>query len=705
MDQHSRPMADDEEILGSPEGSSKREKKLLDLLGKASNFYEETIGILSGIFRLSEFVGKASLEDEFFSFLVNVLVEESRCNNASVFLVEGDRIALKAATGIHNTDINKEVTMALGEGVAGICTLEGTTVLVNDISECEFFVWRPDSKVEIGSMLCIPIREGKKTIGVFNLSHPDKNFFTINHVRMFELLGLIVGQLTTLVGLNEVFQQEYMGLKQLVLKKEEGLKEITMRYKAIIDATDELIIILHHERVTFSNNALKRMVGGVPETIHDIFDPASVSSILQQFSMLPPEGCVEFDIPVEIGKRHRIIGQFFIKQLTDDQNLIMTKDISLKRHMEQRSIQNEKLTSLGLLTSGIAHELNNKLTPILGFAELIDVSALNETDKKRFSHMMNSANSAKNIMGSLLSFSRNLPPEKTPFEIREVIERIINLYSSTLHKKDIKIIHVSPPEPLNIKADMNCIEQVLVNLINNAIDAIGKVSGSISIRSFARDGFVHVQIEDSGPGIPEGILPKIFDPFFTTKSLDKGTGLGLSICYGIVTDHKGEITIENTGHGTLAQIKLPGVPCPETAHPATPDQAPEAQVIPGKRTEKCLIMVVEDEEELQHLMVDALTPKYEAHCYRNGREACNNLQGFDWDLIISDLRMPEMDGMEFYREMQKRCPGLEKRFIFVTGDTYDREVKRFLEETGVTFIRKPFRIKEFRDIVQNKIGA
>jgi DNA-binding response OmpR family regulator len=116
-------------------------------------------------------------------------------------------------------------------------------------------------------------------------------------------------------------------------------------------------------------------------------------------------------------------------------------------------------------------------------------------------------------------------------------------------------------------------------------------------------------------------------------------------------------------------------------------------------------MVVEDEEELQHLMVDALTPKYEAHCYRNGREACNNLQGFDWDLIISDLRMPEMDGMDFYREMQKRCPGLEKRFIFVTGDTYDREVKRFLEETGVTFIRKPFRIKEFRDIVQNKIGA
>lgn len=683
--------------------SSKREQTLLDLLAKASNFYEDTIGILSGIFRLSEFVGKGSLEREFFSFLAKVLIEESRCENASVFLVTGDRITLKAAHGMFNTDGNKEVTMALGHGVAGKCAQDGTTMLVTDTSECEFFELRPDSKVTIGSLLCVPIREGKRTVGVFNLSHSNKHFFTTHHVRMFELLGLIVGQLTTLVGLYELFNHEYADLQTLMKAKDQTLRDITTRYKAIVDATDEMIILLQGEGIIFINHALKRMLDAIPEHIQDIFDPVSTESLKQHCSRLPEGGTAEFDLSVEIGRGHRIIGQFFIRHLQPEQCLIIVKDISLKRHLEQRSMQNEKLTSLGLLTSGIAHELNNKLTPILGFAELIETATLSPGDQKRFALMMSSANAAKNIVESLLSFSRNLPPEKTGFDMLTAIERVINLYSSTLTKKEITIAHEKAREPLYVKADMNCIEQVLVNLINNAIDAIGDASGTIAIRPFARDGYIHVQIEDSGPGIPETIMPKIFDPFFTTKTMDKGTGLGLSICYGILQDHKGEITIENTGHGTLAQIKLPASSCLEPLPaPSSTPSVPKGEPLEN-RAGKCQIMVVEDEEELQHLMIDALTPYFDVHCYPNGREACNNLNTCAWDLIISDLRMPEMDGMELYREVLKRTPRLEKRFLFVTGDTYDREVKQFLEETGVAYIRKPFRIKEFREIVHSKV--
>jgi len=123
-----------------------------------------------------------------------------------------------------------------------------------------------------------------------------------------------------------------------------------------------------------------------------------------------------------------------------------------------------------------------------------------------------------------------------------------------------------------------------------------------------------------------------------------------------------------------------------------------------KGTDTFRIMVVEDEEELQHLMTDALSPYFEVRCFRNGLEACENLGSCDWDLIISDLRMPEMDGMEFFQEIKRRCPNLVRRFIFVTGDTYDREVKHFLEDSGVPFIRKPFRIREFREIVHRKVS-
>lgn len=684
--------------------SSKREQTLLELLGKASNFYEDTIGILSGIFRLSEFVGKGSLEREFFSFLAKVLIEESRCENASVFLVTGDRIILKAAHGVLNAIGNKEVSMELGHGVAGMCAKEGTTVLVTDTSECEFFELRPDSKVAVGSLLCVPIREGKKTVGVFNLSHSNKHFFTTHHVRMFELLGLIVGQLTTLVGLYELFHHEYADLQTLMKEKDQTLRDITTRYKAIVDATDEMIILLQGDAVLFINQALKQRLEAIPKHIQEIFDAGSTENLMRHCSRLPEGESIEFDLSVEIGRQHRIIGQFFVRNLQPEQYLIIVKDISLKRHLEQRSMQNEKLTSLGLLTSGIAHELNNKLTPILGFAELIETASLSPSDQKRFALMMSSAEAAKNIVESLLSFSRNLPPEKTGFDMLSAIDRVVNLYASTLTKKEISIVHEKSREPLYVKADMNCIEQVLVNLINNAIDAISDTRGTITIRPFARDGYVHVQVEDSGPGIPETIMPKIFDPFFTTKTMDKGTGLGLSICYGILQDHKGEITIENTGHGTLAQIKLPASTCAEPLPaPSNTPSVPRGEALED-HTRQYRIMVVEDEEELQHLMTDALTPLFDVHCYPNGREACNNIDTCGWDLIISDLRMPEMDGMELYREVLKRNPGLEKRFLFVTGDTYDREVKQFLEETGVTYIRKPFRIKEFREIVHGKVG-
>lgn len=452
MKPEGKRLTDEVMRMVSEETSTKREHMLLDLLSKASGFYEDTVGILSGIFRLSEFVGTNALEKEFFTFLAKVLVEESRCENASVFLVLGDRLYLRAAHGLYNINCNKEVSMPLGQGVAGLCALEGTTVLVTDISECEFFEQRPDSKVDIGSLLCVPIREGKRTIGVFNLSHSDKNFFTADHVRMFELLGLIVGQLTTLVGLYEVFNQEYTGLKELVREKEASLKDITTRYKAIIDATDEMIFMVEGERIIFANNALWRMLDVAPNSIHDIFDPVSAGSLVQQFALLEDGGGSEFDLTVEIGGRHRIIGQFFIKHIVPGQFLVIMKDISLKRHMEQRSMQNEKLTSLGLLTSGIAHELNNKLTPILGFAELIDNASMSESDQKRFLLMMSSANAAKTIVESLLSFSRNLPPEKTAFDMLSAIDRVMSLYSSSLSKQDIKIAHECAAEPLFVKA-------------------------------------------------------------------------------------------------------------------------------------------------------------------------------------------------------------------------------------------------------------
>jgi CheY-like chemotaxis protein len=381
------------------------------------------------------------------------------------------------------------------------------------------------------------------------------------------------------------------------------------------------------------------------------------------------------------------------------------RDITAKKRIEQKTMQTEKLTSLGLLTSGIAHELNNKLTPILGFADLMDPDHLTEQDRKRLSIIINSASAAKGIVESLLKFSRNKPPEKNIFDMREVIKRTMNLYSPIIKKRGIDIINEDPEEPLYIKADMNCMEQVLVNFINNSIDAIDERAGTIWIRSFIDDEFVHVTIEDTGPGIAESVKTKIFDPFFTTKPKDKGTGLGLSICYGIISDHKGEVFIENTSNGAMATMKIPAIMEMDTKDKDTViDDEPVSILYEGQKRQN-LIMVVEDEADLLDLMVDTLSPHYKVITFENGRKACDNLEEYAWELIISDLRMPVMNGMEFYHEAIKKNPGLKKRFLFITGDTYDFQVKEFLETTGVTYLKKPFRIKELRESVHRHLQS
>jgi len=683
---------------------SKREKLLQNLLKKATNFYEETIGILSGVFRLSEFVSNGSPEQEFYTYVVKVLIEESKCENASIFMLENGKLTLKAAAGSHTGETNKIITLDLGQSVAGKCVRDGVSILVSDVSNCEFFVQRSDTKVKIGSMLCLPIMEGYTPIGVLNLSHSRNNFFQTHDVRMFELLGNLVGQMVTLIGLFNVFRNECTALEKRVQQQDTSLRNISATYKAVVDASEEMIILLDHSGITFINQALNNLLESVPRYVSEIFDNDSAVYIGNQIAQLGEGQSCEFDLAVSLGKSAHFICQFFIKRLSVSQVLILIRDITLKRQMEQRNIQTEKLTSLGLLTSGIAHELNNKLTPILGFADLINISHLDAKDQKRFAVINNSANSAKKIVESLLTFSRNLPPEKIVFNMREIIDRTINLYKPTIKKRGIKIMHEVSSEPLLIKADMNCMEQVMVNLINNAIDAIGDQKGNIVIQSFVQDDFIHIHIKDSGCGIPNEVMPNIFDPFFTTKSREKGTGLGLSICYGIIADHRGEIFIDNTGQGALVRLKIPAMASDEDKMPQTKhiEELPrDFNKTPG---EKYMIMIVEDEQDLLDLMVDALEPYYKVRSFMNGREAYDNLESENWELIISDLRMPEMDGMEFYRETMKISAKLASRFIFTTGDTYDIQVKNFLEETGAVYIKKPFRITELREIVREHIN-
>ncbi|MFY9399266.1 MAG: ATP-binding protein [Desulfomonilia bacterium] len=687
--------------------SRTREGLLLDLLRKATDFYEDIVGMLSGIYELSEYVRRGSPEEHFYSYIVQVLIRESRCENASVFIVEGGRVILKAAGG---ADLPREVpgvSMELGTGVAGTCALTGEPILVPDVRDCEYFSEFPNSRVEIGSMLCIPIKDGDRTIGVLNLSHSRPNFFSLHYQRIFELLGMLVGQMLTLIQVSAVFQKRNLDLSETLIKKDESLRSLSESYKTVVDASEDCIFILDgDDTVTFCNQRLTARMGKIPARVQELFDAETIACICGCRSGMSPGQFQDFERTVVFGETPGVVGRFFIKALDRGQALVMMRDITAARRLEQRVMQTEKLTSLGLLTSGIAHELNNRLTPILGFADLINARRLGEKDRKRLSIIIDAANSSRSILDSLLKFSRNKPPEKVVFDMRDIIRRVMNLYTPTVKKRGIRLVCDEGTEALFVKADMNCMEQVMVNFINNAIDAIGDEKGTIWIRAGLDGGYVDVSIEDTGPGIPEEIITRVFDPFFTTKTRDKGTGLGLSICYGIVSDHKGEITLENTSRGALARVRIPAMTPEKYEGPPAPGEGvPSVSSEIREPVRRPVIMVVEDEEDLQELMVDTLSPYYEVRIFNNGRHAIDGLHEHQWELIISDLRMPVMDGMEFYHAVVKEQPRMKQRFLFITGDTYDLQVKEFLESTGAVFLRKPFRIKDLRDEVSRRVNS
>ncbi len=224
----------------------------------------------------------------------------------------------------------------------------------------------------------------------------------------------------------------------------------------------------------------------------------------------------------------------------------VSMDVTEKKKVEELMRQAEKLTAVGLLAGGIAHELNNPLGNILGYATLLlkdRESGLRPEHREKLEIIVEQAKKGGDIIRGLLDFSRQSVPSFSNIPINDIIRKTVrtlqNRFSSQRIKTDVVL-----PETLIVRADPRQIELVILNLLLNSIQAFEGVNGrekTISVRTGRENDFVQVTIADNGPGIPEEILPNIFDPFFTTKPIGKGAGLGLSICSGIIKEHKGSI--------------------------------------------------------------------------------------------------------------------------------------------------------------------
>jgi CheY-like chemotaxis protein len=251
-------------------------------------------------------------------------------------------------------------------------------------------------------------------------------------------------------------------------------------------------------------------------------------------------------------------------------------------------------------------------------------------------------------------------------------------------------------------ADPHQLHQVVVNLVTNAHQAMRETAGprrlTFTTRFDSATARVRLEITDTGPGISPDILARLFEPFFTTKPLGQGTGLGLSLCKGIVEEHGGTIRVDSEpGHGATFQVELP-MTVPRVS--ATPTPSVPSQLRARR------ILVVDDEPTITNVLADMLgLDGHVVDTASTGREALDRLRERSYDLILSDLRMPDLDGPGLYRQAERERPGMGRRFVFLTGDVLNATVRQFLEETGVPSLSKPFTLADIRRAIQQALAS
>ncbi len=370
-------------------------------------------------------------------------------------------------------------------------------------------------------------------------------------------------------------------------------------------------------------------------------------------------------------------------------------DLTERKRLEADLIQSSKLAALGELISGITHELNNPLGAIMGYSQLMlkrlekgGGMQLPEKFVRNLQSVSSEAERASKIIKNLLTFARRRQPDKAPVDINEVIESTFDLRSYDLQVNDVHVeLQLGQRLPL-ILADFNQLQQVFLNLINNAVQAMLDKGGErvIAVQTRQERNRLEIRFSDRGPGIPAENIYKIFDPFFTTKEVGRGTGLGLSICLGIVKEHGGTIQVQSPpGAGTTFVIGLPVGTVEGGAVPSAEVECPEAV-----QQRRHTVLVVDDEMHMRRILEDYLEGQgLKVVSVVNGSAALQCLAQEKVDLIITDVKMPRMDGREFYAAVQERHPELAERVIFLTGDFLNEETAAFIESTGNQGLAKP----------------
>jgi PAS domain S-box-containing protein len=355
--------------------------------------------------------------------------------------------------------------------------------------------------------------------------------------------------------------------------------------------------------------------------------------------------------------------------------------------------QSEKLTAMGSLLAGVAHELNNPLAIVMGRASLLEEKCDDPHLRADVQRIREAAERCGRIVRTFLNMARSKPATRESVSLNDLTRAAAEMLSYSYRSHGVEMTLQLADELPSVKADGDQIGQIVLNLLVNAQQALAGVNADrrvliesgVETRRENREPRVWLRVSDNGPGVPPELRDKLFEPFFTTKPEGIGTGLGLAVSRSLARDHGGDLTLEPTAHegGASFRLNLPisGEPLQESQ----PIPLHDADVMQSR------VLVVDDEPEIAELMRDILeSAGYEVATAESGAVALALLETARFDAIVSDLHMPDMDGATLWRQIEQQHSVLARRMLFVTGDTLSPGAREFLREAHCTGLDKPF---------------
>jgi PAS domain S-box-containing protein len=495
-----------------------------------------------------------------------------------------------------------------------------------------------------------------------------------------------------------------------------AIERLTRRTQLILEAVSEAILgVDSEERVTFVNPVAATLLG-VPATdlvgrsLHGILREATAAAEGCPICAALDTGAVQQSADGVLARPDNTVVpvEYTCTPKRDGGRragaVVALKDISRRKRAEQDRQrrrdtlhQRDKLASMATLLADVAHELNNPLTVIIAGSTLLRDATRDENVRRRAELLEQAAERCALTIRNFLALVRQYPATREEVALERIVKETLALVAYQLEVDEVTVDLELPREAPPVWADPHQLHQVLLNLVTNARHALRATPPprrlSISLRHDAEARRVVLEVADSGPGVPPELRSFVFRPFFTTKSPEEGTGLGLALCHDIVAAHGGTIRVDSAaGGGALFVVELPLDRPEELAVPSPPAAAHPAR--------QGHVLVVDDDLELVNVLAAALRAVgHEVQIAANGVEALAALDRATFDVILTDMRMPKLDGPGLYREIQQRHPDLVDRVVFVTGDILGRETAAFLERTRAVHLTKPFDIKQVRRIV------